>query len=469
VANLLLARALARRREIAVRLALGVSRLRLIAQLGSESVLIAAVGGAAGLLFAQWGGTALRSFLLPGVASESIAWDRRTLIFAGAAVLVVATLVGLVPIVHAMRSRDFVGGLKAGAREGTRQPSRARAALLVLQVALSLVLLVGSGLFVRSLFNVTTLHLGYDVAPILYVQTELRNEVIPPVELAALKRRLLARAQSLPGVANAARVTTVPFYGSSSGPIFVPGLDTSVINRHGEFTRQTASPEYFATAGTRIIRGRGFTAADMRTTPRVAVVTDAMARTLWPDQDAIGKCFKTGSDTMPCTTVIGVTENVRLETLGSDSALHYYLPIEQRSPAGGGLFIRMSGDARHHAESIRRELQHLMPGTAYVTVTPFADILDVVARSWRLGAAMFTAFGALALVLSAVGLYAVIAHNVAQRTHELGVRVALGAQTPDVIRLVVGEGLRLGGAGLAVGVVIALAAAPWIAPLLLEP
>jgi ABC-type antimicrobial peptide transport system permease subunit len=171
---------------------------------------------------------------------------------------------------------------------------------------------------------------------------------------------------------------------------------------------------------------------------------------------------------MPCTTVIGVTENVRLETLGSDSALHYYLPIEQRSPAGGGLFIRMSGDARHHAESIRRELQHLMPGTAYVTVTPFADILDVVARSWRLGAAMFTAFGALALVLSAVGLYAVIAHNVAQRTHELGVRVALGAQTPDVIRLVVGEGLRLGGAGIAVGVVIALAAAPWIAPLLFE-
>jgi ABC-type antimicrobial peptide transport system permease subunit len=193
-----------------------------------------------------------------------------------------------------------------------------------------------------------------------------------------------------------------------------------------------------------------------------------MARVLWAGQDPIGKCFKLGSDTMPCTTVIGVTENVRLETLGSDSALHYYMPIEQRSPSGGGLFVRTNGDARQHSESVRRELQRLMPGTAYVTVTPFADIIDVVARSWRLGAAMFTAFGALALVLSAIGLYAVIAHNVAQRNHELGVRVALGAQTADVIRLVVGEGLRLGGAGIGVGVAIALAAAPWIAPLLFE-
>jgi len=468
VANLLLARSVARRREIAVRLALGVSRFRLIVQLGCESGLVAVLGGLTGLAIAQWGGGALESFLLPGVVGQSFAWDRRALVFSAMSVMLVATLLAVVPIMHAMRTRNLVTGLKAGVREGTRQRSRTRATLLVLQVALSLVLLVASGLFVRSLVNVASLNLGYDVAPILYVETELRNETLAPTELAALKRRLLERAQNLPGVASAARVTTVPFYGSSSGPIFVPGLDTSVINKHGEFTRQTASPEYFTTAGTRIIRGRAFTAADTRTTPRVALVTDAMAKVLWPNEDPIGKCFKSGSDTMPCTTVIGVTENVRLETLGSDSSLHYYLPIEQRSPAGGGLFVRMKGDGRGHAESVRRELQRLMPGASYVTVTPFADIFDTVARSWRLGAAMFTAFGALAALLAAIGLYGVIAHDVTLRTHELGVRVALGAQTMDVIRLVVGEGVRLGATGIGAGIVIAFAAVDWIAPLLFE-
>jgi hypothetical protein len=198
----------------------------------------------------------------------------------------------------------------------------------------------------------------------------------------------------------------------------------------------------------------------------VAVVTEAMGKALWPASDAIGQCFKIGADSMPCTTVVGVSENVRLGTLNGDASLHYYLPIEQRSPASGRLLIRTRGDGS--VEEVRRELQRLMPGTSYVTVTPFADIIGAQTRSWRMGAVMFSLFGLIALVLAAMGLYSVIAYDVAQRTHELGVRVALGAQAIDVLRLIVGEGVRVGVAGVVVGGTIAFWAARWIKPLLFD-
>ena len=338
----------------------------------------------------------------------------------------------------------------------------------MLQVAVSVVLLVGAGLFVRSMQAVRSLHLGYDVDPILVVEPEMRSESPAVAELSALKHRLLERAQSLPGVESASLVTTIPFYASSSGPIFVPGIDTATINHHGEYTRQYGSPSYFATAGTRIVRGRAFTSGDRQGTPRVAVVSDAMAKALWPATDAIGQCFKIGADSVPCTTVIGVSEDVRLDALNGRPSLHYYLPIEQRSPSAGRLFIRVRGDATQRVEEVRRELQRLMPGTSYVTATPFADIIGAQTRSWRIGATLFSVFGLIALVLAGLGLYSVIAYDVAQRTHELGVRVALGARATDVVRLVVGEGLRVGVAGVAFGGLVAFWAARWIKPLLFD-
>src|SRR5262249_50292963 len=162
----------------------------------------------------------------------------------------------------------------------------------------------------------------------------------------------------------------------------------------------------------------------------------------------------TGRPTDPCTTVVGVSENVLVNSL-DESALMYYVSIEQLGLAGGGFFVRVRGRARDNAETVRRELQRVMPGPSYVTVTPFSDIVGVAVRSWRLGAILFTVFGVLALVLAAVGLYAVIAHSVAQRTHELGVRIALGAQRANVLRLVVGEGVRAALAGVFIGAAIA--------------
>ena len=467
VANLSLARAIGRRREVSVRLALGVSRARLISQLVVESTLLATIGGLVGIALAAGGARVLQTLLIPDAEVTPVAADGRTLAFTGLTVLLVGVLTGIVPAFHDRR-RDLASGLLSSSRSGTRDRSRLRVSLLVLQVAISVMLLVGAGLFVRSMLTVRSLHLGYDVDPLLFGQIEMRNESLKVPEMVSLKHQLLDRAQSLPGVESASLITTLPFYETSSGPIFVPGVDTSVINRRGTFTRQYGSPTFFATAGTRIVRGRAFTAADRQGTPRVAVVTDAMAKFLWPGREAIGACFKIGVDTMPCTTVIGVSENVRLGTIDGEPSMHYYIPIEQRSPASGRLLIRVRGDAAQHVEDVRRELQRLMPGTSYVTVTPFADIVGAMTRSWLVGAAMFSLFGLLALVLAGVGLYSVIAYDVAQRRHELGVRVALGAQSRDVLRLIVGEGVRVGIAGVIVGGTIAFWAARWVKPLLFE-
>jgi ABC-type antimicrobial peptide transport system permease subunit len=220
--------------------------------------------------------------------------------------------------------------------------------------------------------------------------------------------------------------------------------------------------------GTRILRGRAIDAQDIAASPRVMVVSDAMGKVLWPGCDPIGQCVRVQADTMPCTTVVGIAENIRQWGLLSDSGYFYYMPIAQFRPGSGGLFVRGRGDAEDIREPLRRALQKEMPGAAYVTVTPFRDIVSPETRSWQLGATMFVAFGVLALVLAAVGLYSVIAYNVAQRTHEMGVRIALGAQAGDVARLVVGEGVRVGGLGIAIGVALTIWATRWVKPLLYD-
>jgi putative ABC transport system permease protein len=467
VANLLLARALRRRREVAVRLALGVSRARLLSQLLTESLLLSALGGVLGVVIAQFGGVLLRSQFMPSAENVAVLGDVRTLAFAGVAVLVVGVLTGLAPALQAGRG-DLTEALKSGSREGTYHRSRTRVALLVFQGALSVVLLVGAGLFVRSLGNVRGLRMGYDMDKLMWVGVEERGEKLTPAERGALRDRLAEAARGLPGVTNAARAVTVPFWMTWDEGVNVAGHDTAKLNRLS-FRIQGASPEYLNTMGTRLLRGRGIESHDTEKSPKVMVVSESMAKLLWPGKDALGQCVRIGADTNPCTEVVGVAEDIRAdEELGDDKMLYYYRPLPQAQPEGGGLFVRTSGAARHSTESVRRQLQALMPGSAYVTVTPFTQIYAPTIRSWRLGARMFVAFGTLALVLAAIGLYSVIAYNVAQRTHELGVRVAFGAQVTDVIRLVLIEGLRLAVAGVVIGGGIALLAGRWVAPLLFK-
>ncbi len=466
VANLLLARAIRRRREIALRLALGVGRARLVSQLLTETLVLALIGGVAGLLLAHWGGAVLRSVVLDKSDAPAGLRDPRTVLFAIAAAILVGLLTGLAPILQAGRA-DLTADLKSGSREGTFHRSRARVVLLVLQGALSVVLLVGAGLFVRSLRNVNAVRLGYDVDPVLLIDLNMRGETLDSVASVGLRQRLLQAATTIPGVTHASAQVSVPFWSTWSVGLYVTGVDT--VGRLGQFNLNAVTPDFFSTFGTRILRGRGIGPQDVENAPRAIVVSEGMGETLWPGKDPIGQCIRINADTMPCTYVVGVAENIKQQSLGVDSALYnYYLPTAQWSPNQGGLFVRVSGSAARAADGIRRRLQREMPGASYVTTTPMERIVGSRTRSWHLGATLFVVFGALALAIAAIGLYSVIAYNVAQRTHELGVRGALGAQAADLIRLVVTDGLRLALLGVAIGAAIALYATRWVKPLLFD-
>jgi putative ABC transport system permease protein len=467
VANLLLARALNRRREIAVRLALGVSRRRLLSQLLTESVLLATLGGVAGLAIAQIGGALLRAAFLPKAVASNVVSDPRTLLFAALAALAAGILTGLAPAFQ-IRSVNLTSDLKTGAREGTFHRSKLRVGLLLMQGALSVVLLVGAGLFVRSLNNVRSIRMGYDVDPILLVNLNMRGVTLDSAAKVLLRQRLLATTKSIPEVENASLQTSVPFWSTWSEDLHVAGIDS--VRKLGQFDLNGVSPEYFATLGTRIVRGRGITEADVATAPGAMVVSAGMAKRIWPAADAIGQCVKMGSDTMPCIYVVGIAEDIKAQKLDAGDDYYYYLSYAQFHPDqdNGGLFVRTRGQGTKASETIRRVLQKEMPGASYVTITPFADIVGSQTKSWQLGASMFLTFGVLALLLAAIGLFSVISYNVAQRTHELGVRVALGAQMGNLIRLVVSEGVKLGAIGVGIGGAVALASGRWIAPLLFK-
>jgi predicted permease len=352
VANLLLARALRRRREIAVRLALGVNRGRLITHLLTESMVLALLAGAVGVVVAQLGGAVLRAVLLPKTATTSVVGDPRTLFIAGLAALVAGLLTGLAPITQ-LRHTNLSRDLKAGAREGTYHHSRLRVGLLVFQGALSVTLLVGAGLFVRSLHNVRNVPLGWDAEHLLAAELQMRDVKLDSAQKVTLRQRLLEEAAAIPGVEHVARQLTMPFWSMWNSDLHVAGIDS--VRRLGQFYLNAVSPDYFAAMGTRILQGRGITEEDVDGAPGAMVVSQAMAKTLWPGKNAIGQCVKVGADTVPCTYVVGVAENIKQTSLSDeDAGLFYYLSAKQFHPDMGGLFVRMHGPAAASRETIRR-------------------------------------------------------------------------------------------------------------------
>jgi predicted permease len=466
VANLLLARTIRRRREVAVRIALGVSRARLFRLLLTEGMILALLGGAAALVIAAWGSNVLRATFLPDTERAALLSDPRTLLFAGGIALGVGVLVGLAPLLQVARVQ-LASDLKSGAREGTYQRRGLRSVLLLVQCALSLVLLVGAGLFVRSLENVRDVRLGFDADSVLVVELNMRDVPLDSAARVALRLRLLESVKQVPAVSRAALRESIPFAGGSNRDLYVAGIDS--VDKLGLFNFNSVSADFFGTMGTRIVRGRGIEATDGERTTRVAVVGESMAAILWPGQDPIGRCFRMAADTAPCTHVVGVAEDIHSRSFEAESKLYfYYIPAAQWRPQEGGLFVRVRGASSRAVEPVRKQLQRLMPGSAFVTVEPLADIVDVQRRSWIAGARVFTAFGALALVLAALGLYSVIGYNVAQRSHEIGVRLALGAGRAGIVRLVVNEGLRFAVAGIAIGSGCALVSGSRIGALLFQ-
>jgi predicted permease len=464
VANLMLARAVTRRREVALRLALGVSRRRLTQQLITESLMLALLGGAAGTALAYAGGLLLRPFGATAEEGRLADADPRTLAFLIVVTLAVAVGTGLAPLFHALRA-DITDALKSGGHGLASGSAKGRAGLLLTQAALSLVLLVGAGLFVGSLVNLRAMRMGYDVSPLLYAEAVMRGIRLRPEESRAMTLRMEAAAAALPGVDGATIAASVPFWSNEApGAPIVPGRDS--LGKRGTFLLQAGSASYFQVTGTRILSGRGFLNTDRADTPPIAVISERMASVIWPGESAIGKQFRILSDTTPAITVVGVAENMRARLIDQKDEIWYYLPVSQYGALDPQLLVRVDGDVSGAVEPLRRALMSVMPAGTYVNVTPLETIVRRQGRSWELGAKMFVALAAIALILAAIGLYSVVAYTVAQRTRELGVRMALGATRGDIARLVIGHGAGFALAGALLGSAIALWAARWVEPLL---
>lgn len=484
VANLLLARGVRREREIAVRLALGASGGRVARLLLVESVLLALMGGAAGLVVAHEGGQIVRLLLLPDVAWHESPVHGRVLAFTAIASTVVGILIGLVPAMQAGRL-DLNASLKAGVREGGGRRARLRTALTVAQAALSAVLLVGAGLFVRSLRNVASLPHGLEPERVFAVVIHWPNPNV--MRLAgkdtdreraretAFYDAALERVRQLPGVERASIAAgTIPFHGRLSMGLDLPGRDsTPTLQGGGSYPYVSAvTSDHFATVGTRLRRGRAFTPQDRAGSERVAVVNETMARTLWPGGDAIGQCLIIMRQ--PCSRVVGVVEDARLSSLDEQAAMHYYIPLGQEGGMGGrNILVRPlappgSRAFRQVATAVRADLLRMEPNLGYIDIETLQQALGGQIRPWRLGATMFGIFGGLALIVAAVGLYSVVAYNVEQRRHELGVRLALGAQRAAIVRLILRDGIAAAVIGLAIGLGLALAGGRFIEPLLFQ-
>ena len=466
VVSLLLARAVGRRREIAMRLALGISRRRLARLILTESVLLAAFAGVAAVAAALWGGLALRRLLLPDVHWAQSPVDWRVLVIAIGATLVAGVVAGIVPAVQS-GSMELSEVLKSGGRGVAARRSRLRSFLVVAQVALSVVLLVGAVLFVRSLSNVQDLDLGFDARRLMFAQVgfdskDAQRDSLIPGRLSEVAERIRA----IGGVESVALTAMRPMYGFSTS-LYYPDADT-LTHRKPEGMYWAISPEYFRTAGMHIVAGTGFPNATGRAMPPSVIVNTAMAAALWPGENPIGRCVRFEKADERCNTVIGVVETARWGEVIEESTPQFYLPLANMPFPARPRTIAIRVDEAM-AAAVSREVRRIMlrefpdgdPAVQRMTA-----VLEPKYRPWRLGATLFSLFGALALVVAAFGVYSTVLYDVSQRTHELGVRAALGARVTDIVRAVLRDGLTTVLVGLVTGVVLALGAGRVVASLL---
>ncbi|HXT15346.1 MAG TPA: ADOP family duplicated permease [Gemmatimonadaceae bacterium] len=474
VANLLLVRALGRRREIAVRLALGVSRRRLVAQLVVEGVLLSSIGTIVAFGIAALASPFLRTWLIGDGAWSDGVLGVRTLTFTGTLGVLTGVATSLVPALEASRL-DVSSSLKAGAREGSIQRSRTRTVLLVAQASLAILLLSGAGTFIRSLRNVAGLDLGIDrdhVALVSFTPAVLSMSLD---ETRALFDRFAERARTIPGVASTAVTIGLPFSLSWNTRVYTPGRD--VPRLRNPTVQYGVTPAYFDVLGIHSLLGRSFTSSDRMGGAPVAIVNETMARLYWPNQSPVGACIKIGADSMPCTTVVGVVTNTRRQDLVEGLVPQLYRPLDQLTPEqsehtvdffGYTLVVRSAGDASTIVEPLRRAVQGTSGAVPYANVQTMNDLLGRHTRSWVLGARVFTAFGALALLLAGIGIFSIVAFTIGQRMHEFGVRAALGASGADILRLTLARGIAPAAAGIVVGIALTLVAARFVESLVFQ-
>jgi len=456
VANLFLSRAVSRQREVALRLALGVGKLRLTRQVLLEGVVLGLAGGVGGMLLARYAAGSLRTLLIPGASDVTVFTDGRTIEFTLMLAIVAALVASAAPAVMATRV-DLAHALKAGGRTASVRRSRLQRGLVVVQSALSLLLLVGAALFVRSLQRAERHRLGFDVEPLAFAEVNLRGTPLEASSAPAMIERLEAAARRVPGVTHVATAASVPFWSNEGRDLIVPGVDS--VRRLGRFTMQAGSAEYFAATGTRVVAGRPLGSEDRAGSMPVAVVSEGMARVLWPGRSAIGECFRLDDPASACRVVVGVAEESAMRSFEPTREFTYYIPVSQFPEAlSPQFFIRVADGTPLPTIALRREMQRELPGAAFVNVVSMSQLLAPQLRGWRFGATMFAAFGVLALIVAALGLHSLVAYETAQREHELGVRLALGASRSRLLRLIVTQGTRLAFFGVLAGLVLAIAA-----------
>lgn len=474
VANLMLARAAARRKEIGIRLALGASRLRLVRQLLTESLLLSLLGGALGLLLAFWVTDLMTGFvpvLQYNIVQNFFALDSRALVFTLVISLATGLIFGLAPAWHSSNP-DVVPVLKgdfdAGQR-GKRRRISLRPALVVVQVALSLAVLVCGGLFIKSFRQAQAMDPGFATKNALIATLDPELVGYDSERSRNFFRQAIERASTLPGVEAAAAARLLPLGDSSnsSGPILKEGETLARGSAGRNIMNNVISSGYFRTMQIPIVEGRDFDDRDHTKSQRVVIINQHMAETLWPGESAVGKRILIGTDSRDPIEVVGVVKTGKYRNLAEDNKSYFYHPMTQRRPANMNLVMRTSGDPRGLAGAIRKEMQNIDRSVPVASVKTMTEHLTYALWAPNMAASFSLAFGVLAILLSAVGLYSVMAYVVSQRTREVGIRMALGANRADVMKMITVQGMRLAVIGVGIGLLLSLGLARALSSLLI--
>jgi putative ABC transport system permease protein len=471
VANIVLVRATAREREMAVRTALGAARSRIVRQLLTESLLLALAGGALGMVAGVWTSRLISSIRLEAFNSPILfdfSFDWRVFTFGLAIAVITGLLVGLAPAWRSARA-NFNQVLHEGSRGilGSGK-SRVRNTLVIAQVAVSLMLLVVAGLFVRSARNAEHTFLGFDPTNVLNLTMETRTIGFDKARSRQFFREMEDRVRVLPGVQSVSIAATVPMgYSNEAGHVYaeghILGKETAPVAFYN-----VVDPAYFNTMRIPLLRGRPLTEQDTDKTPKVAVINEAMAAKLWPNEDPLGKRFSATAQSGPFIEVVGLTRQGKYIDPVDETTMFYYQPQAQNPSSFATLQLRTASDPEALIPAVEQQIHSLAPDLPLTDVQTMAQSLSGANGFFlfRMGSRFTVVLGLLGLVLALVGLYSVISYVAAQRTHEIGVRMALGADRRDIMKMVLRQGLALVGAGLAGGLVLTFVAARAIASML---
>jgi predicted permease len=470
VAGMSLARSAARRREIAVRLALGARRRRIVRQLMTESVMLFLVGGTAGVLLAAWLTDLLLSFMPPTPFPVELdtGLDMRVLAFTFAVSLLTGLAFGLAPALHASKP-DVLPALKDEAG-GTHRRTRLLNAFVAGQIAVSLVLLVSTALFMRSMQKAREINPGFDAEGVQLAGLDLGMQGYDEEKGRAFYAQLLERLKASPEVGGVTAARMIPLDGGNMETgINVEGREPPPNRRSHMSDFNVVGPDYFSTLGVMLLRGRDFNARDVKESPRVGIVNESMARRFWPGEDPVGKRFFIGPlERGQAVEVVGLVRDGKYRTLGEDPTPYFYLAATQDYQGYMTLHVRprRPDGAAGTLAAVRAEVAALDPHLPLLDVMPMTQAMGISLLPIKLAATVAGALGAVGLLLAAVGIFGVVSFSVAQRTREIGIRMALGAQGRDVLRLVIARGMRLALYGVAAGLAASLALTRVLAGLL---